>query len=266
MRITSWNFLHGEVLQPLPEGGDALQESLAALSSDLIALQEVDHFLERSGSQNQCENIARRISTEWWAFAPTIEGTPGESWRKLEKDNRTIVTSGSQRTSGSYGIGIISKIPVRKWLRYELGKSPVGMPLAVVGPKGKLRPLYVRDEPRVALAAVLENGWTLINTHLSFVPIINHLQLLRLSSWAKKIEREYSTQVILVGDFNLPWGIPSKITRWKRATKVPSYPSWSPKISFDYILVAKKNLPMTREIPVANLPVSDHRAVSIELQ
>ena len=124
--------------------------------------------------------------------------------------------------------------------------------------------MYIKDEPRIALAAVMENGWTVINTHLSFVPLVNIYQFLKLSRWAKKIEREHSTRVLLVGDFNLPWGIPSKITRWKRATRALSYPSWNPKISFDYIFAQQENLSQLQEIEIPALTISDHRPVSVE--
>ena len=124
----------------------------------------------------------------------------------------------------------------------------------------------MKDEPRVALAAVLENGWTVINVHLSFVPFVNISQLLKVSRWAKKIEREHSTKVILLGDFNLPWGIPEKLTRWKRATISKSYPSWKPSIDFDYILVDPTNISRVREVAISQLPISDHRPITITIE
>lgn len=268
MRLTSWNFLHGQVLDPASSGGAGgeLESSLNELASDLIALQEVDFHLPRSGTRNQSGDIAASIGAQWWAFAPTINGTPGEKWSHLTRDQADLVTNESSGvTTASYGISIISALPVKKWLRYDLGKSLIGMPLAIAGESGKLRLLYVRDEPRVALAAVLENGWTVINTHLSFVPLFNIYQLLRLSRWAKKIEKEFSTRVLLVGDFNLPWGLPTKVTRWMRATSALTYPSWKPKISFDYILTKEENFSSLKEVVVPLLPVSDHRPISVEI-
>jgi endonuclease/exonuclease/phosphatase family metal-dependent hydrolase len=275
MRITSWNFLHGQPLKPLvadPNGHEVAEQRYASavrtLESDLIALQEVDFNLERSGNQNQSSAIAKIMGADHWGFAPAISGTPGVKWRKLKADEQLVITnsnSGRVKKSGSYGIAIISKVPVKSWLRLELGRSRIGMPLLIGNEKGKLAMLYVKDEPRLAIAAVLENGWTVINTHLSFVPLVNVYQLFKLSRWAESIEREYATKVILLGDFNLPGGIPSKLTSWKRATQSLSYPSWASKISFDYILMRQENLAESTEVITPALDISDHRAISIDL-
>jgi len=278
MRITSWNFLHGQPLKPPVADPSRLERDEVAeqryagavqtLESDLIALQEVDFNLERSGIENQSSAVARIMGAAHWGFAPAISGTPGVKWRKLKSDEQLVFTNsniGQVKELGSYGIAIISKVPVKSWLRLELGRSVIGMPLLIGNEKGKLAMLYVKDEPRVAIAAVLENGWTVINTHLSFVPLVNIYQLFKLSRWATSIEREYSTKVILLGDFNLPGGIPSKLTSWKRATQSLSYPSWAPKISFDYILMRQEHLAQGEEVITPDLDISDHRAISIDL-
>lgn len=278
MRITSWNFLHGQPLKPPVADPNGLERDEVAeqryagavqtLESDLIALQEVDFNLERSGIENQSSAVAKIMGAAHWGFAPAISGTPGVKWRKLKSDEQLVMTDsniGQVKELGSYGIAIISKVPVKSWLRLELGRSVIGMPLLIGNEKGKLAMLYVKDEPRVAIAAVLENGWTVINTHLSFVPLVNIYQLFKLSRWATSIEREYSTKVILLGDFNLPGGIPSKLTSWKRATQSLSYPSWAPKISFDYILMRQEHLAESTEVITPDLDISDHRAISIDL-
>ena len=263
MRITSWNYLHGQLLDP-SAGDEALPSTLALLGSDVIALQEIDASQERSGRVNQSAEIAKVIGAKGWGFAPTLVGTPGFQWRKLRREE-VIVDENSGNTDPRYGISIVSKVPVTHWLRKELGRSVVGMPLAVAGENGKLRLIYVRDEPRVAMAAVLDNGWTVINVHLSFVPLFNVYQLIKVSRWAAKIEKEYSTRVILLGDFNLPWGIPTKVTRFQRATNSLSYPSWAPKVSFDYILAKSEIVEKLKEIKVPQIAISDHRPLSVEI-
>lgn len=258
MRITSWNFLHGQPLQP----GASSQQVLQSLGSDVIALQEIDYRLSRSGAGVQAEEVGQAISAATWGFAPTISGTPGEKWRKLQSDELIVITD-SKDQSSYYGLAIASKIPVKYWLRLELGRSLIGMPLAIANESGKLRLLYVKDEPRVAMAAILENGYAVVNLHLSFVPLVNLYQLMKVSRWCAKLEKLYGVKVILLGDFNLPWGIPSKLTSWKRATQALSYPSWSPKISFDYILA--RNIQDITEIQHPQQPISDHHPITIEL-
>ena len=263
MRITSWNILHGQPLAP-GESSDFAQVA-ASLGSDVLALQEVDMKLERSAGSNQAAEIAAALGTSTWGFAPSVHGTPGFDWKKPSESHLRVFTERDAPLHSHYGIAIVSTVPVKHWLRRELGKAWIGMPLLIANEKGKVAPFYVKDEPRVALAAVLDNGWTVINTHLSFVPFVNIFQLLKVSRWAKKIEKEYSTKVLLVGDFNLPWGIPVRITKWVRGTVALSYPSWKPAISFDYILAQSSESHLLKEVSHPQMTISDHRPISVDI-
>jgi endonuclease/exonuclease/phosphatase family metal-dependent hydrolase len=263
MRITSWNFLHGQSLNPAESAdyGDVAR----GLGSDLLALQELDMNMDRSGNANQIADIAEALADASWGFAPTLHGSPGFSWRPLRKSEERVISYREESGTQLYGVGIISKVPVKHWLRCELGKAWIGLPLLVANAKGKVAPFYVKDEPRVALAAVLENGWTVINTHLSFVPFVNIAQLFKVTRWAKLIERDYQTKVLLVGDFNLPWGLPVRITRWRRATNELTYPSWKPAISFDYILAQPSTIESLIEVVHGPVSISDHRPISVDI-
>lgn len=263
MRITSWNFLHGQRL--VPAQTPTITEVIDLFESDLLALQEIDMNLERSGTKNQPEELAAALGSAEWGFAPTVQGTPGVSWKKIAAENKKVFTSADQPLENHYGIAIASKLAVRTWLRHELGKAWIGLPLLIANEKGKVIPFYVKDEPRVALAAVLENGWTIINVHLSFVPFVNIYQLFKVTRWAKKLEKEFDTKTILVGDLNLPWGIPARITSWHRATNSLSYPSWKPAISFDYILMRGSEISFADEVKMPEVPFSDHRPLSVEI-
>lgn len=267
MRITSWNYLHGQVIDPAASGSEEspLERCLNEMSSEVIALQEIDLKLARSGNINQAAEIASLLGNSAWGFAPTIKGTPGFSWRKLKPEERRVITDESGIDGDLYGLAIVSALPVKKWLRLELGKAWIGLPLLVANEKGKVAPFYVKDEPRVALAAVLENGWTVINLHLSFVPLVNIYQLFKVSRWAAQLEQEYGGKFVIAGDFNLPWGIPSRITRWARATMANSYPSWKPSISFDYIVMKSEDCAHAKEVTLSQLPISDHRPVIVDI-
>jgi endonuclease/exonuclease/phosphatase family metal-dependent hydrolase len=50
---------------------------------------------------------------------------------------------------------------------------------------------------------ILENGWLIINTHLSFVPFFNYRQLKQIKRWANKLGVA-PEKVLLMGDFNIP--------------------------------------------------------------
>lgn len=263
MRLTSWNLLHGQSLNP--DEKSSFTDAAKSLGSDLLALQEIDMNLPRSGSINQSAEIAAAMAACDWGFAPTVHGTPGFSWRSLKGDELRVISSAEESSKDLYGVAIVSKVPVKQWLRLELGRSLIGMPLLIANEKGKVAPFYVKDEPRVALAAVLENGWTVINIHLSFVPFVNIYQLFKVTHWAKKLEKEHSTKIALVGDFNLPWGIPSRLTKWVRATEQLSYPSWGAKISFDYILLRGGEKVISNEFDHESQTISDHRPLSVDI-
>ena len=135
------------------------------------------------------------------------------------------------------------------------------------GKNGKqtVRPIYVADEPRVALAATLENGWTVINTHLSFVPFVNYRQLGKIKRWAKHLTEEYGTQVLIIGDMNLPKGLPAVASRWNSLVTQNSYPSWGAKVQFDYILSNTLKPEQFEALPTVVTGMSDHLPLRIRI-
>ena len=263
MKVTSWNLLHGMTIPP--KSGDdfaGLGAAAADLGSDVIAIQEVDHGLARSNNAFQTRDIAIAMGAKNWAFAPSIIGSPEGKWEKASNDIATNIESTSAIDSGSYGIGIVSKISVIKWHRLNLGRSIVGMPLLIPDTEtGKAKAIYIKDEPRLALAAELENGWTVINTHLSFVPGVNVFQLAKLKKWADS----FGEKVLLMGDFNLPGGIPAIGSNWQSLHVQNTYPSWKPKIQFDYILSKGVALKDVIQVPTTKSAISDHLPLTIEV-
>ena len=248
-----------------------LASAVQTLGSDVYGFQEVDHFLPRSASRPQIRDIAESVNAQYWAMGPSVFGTPGESWRKKhdhEPEIITQITSHADLMHECYGIGIVSKIPVMSWHRLNLGNSPIGLPLVVPGDetgKGKPRFIYVKDEPRLALAAVLENGWTVINTHLSFVPILNLIQLKRVKKWALDLAQKTGNRAVIMGDLNLPKNLPIAFSSWKSLVTANTYPSWGAKIQFDYILA--RDLPQVgyQGVPISSTGISDHLPLSVEI-
>jgi endonuclease/exonuclease/phosphatase family metal-dependent hydrolase len=249
----------------------ALHQAIAALATDVIAVQEIDFNLARSGGVNQIAEVASAMGAKDWAFTPSIIGTPGEEWRKLKgSDAKLINNNSSEVLAGSYGIGIASKIGVLKWHRLELGNSPIGMPLVVpteseTSSRPKIRGIYVHDEPRVAIAATLENGFTIVNTHLSFVPGVNLAQLRKLKRWTLQIAKETNTKALLLGDLNLPKNLPVALSKWRSLVTQNTYPSWGAKVQFDYLLSSE--ITPNEYQPLKFLPtgMSDHLPIGIEI-
>ena len=249
----------------------ALHRGIAALATDVIAVQEIDFKLRRSGEVNQVAEVANAMGATDWVFAPSIVGTPGEKWRKLnDSDAKFIHNKSSEVLAGSYGIGIASKIKVVKWHRLELGNSPIGMPLVVpteseTSSRPKIRAIYVHDEPRLAIAATLDNGFTIFNTHLSFVPGVNFAQLKKLKKWALEIGKETNTKALLMGDLNLPKNLPIALSKWSSLVTQNTYPSWGAKVQFDYILSDQLRPDEYQPLSFSPSGVSDHLPIGIEI-
>ena len=248
MRVVTWNILSGQPTQP----DSNLYTAINSLMADVIAIHEVDHLQNRSNEIKTVEEIADKCNFASWAFAPALIGTPGSKWKPANHLHSHLQKI---ELNTSYGIALLSKIPVISWEYLNLKGSPVGLPLIVMSPKGA-RLMYVADEPRVALAAILENGITVITSHLSFVPGVNTWQLHKIKNWAKNLPGKK----IFLGDFNALWFGKAGL---KSLNRSKSYPAWKPKAKFDYIL--SNDLTAT-EISLLYTGISDHLPIGVEIK
>jgi endonuclease/exonuclease/phosphatase family metal-dependent hydrolase len=274
MRVISWNLLHGQKIPPTSsqdwqaEIVSAAKKVADELQPNFIALQEVDYFQSRSDLTNQTKLVAQSMQLKYWAYLPTLIGTPGEKWRSVKDLKNSIITESSldKNPKASYGIALATNWPIKKLYVKKLGRSIVGMPLLIPKDNGKgVRFIYVKDEPRVALIAELENGYTIATTHLSFVPGVNVFQLNKLSSYLKKLPGF----ALLTGDLNLPANLPSKLSGFKSLISQATYPSWKPKIQFDYIMLRKseiKSISSIKSIKSTATGISDHTPIGVEIQ
>ena len=274
MRVISWNLLHGQKIPPTnsqdwqAEIVSAAKKVADELQPNFIALQEVDYFQSRSDLTNQTKLVAQSMQLKYWAYLPTLIGTPGEKWRSVKDLKNSIITESSidKNPKASYGIALATNWPIKKLYVKKLGRSIVGMPLLIPKDNGKgVRFIYVKDEPRVALIAELENGYTIATTHLSFVPGVNVFQLNKLSSYLKNLPGF----ALLTGDLNLPANLPSKLSGFKSLISQATYPSWKPKIQFDYIMLRKselKSISSIKPIKSTATGISDHTPIGVEIQ
>ena len=274
MRVISWNLLHGQKIPPTSsqdwqaEIVSAAKKVADDLQPNFIALQEVDYFQSRSDLTNQTKLVAQSMQLKYWAYLPTLIGTPGEKWRSVKDLKNSIITESSldKDPKASYGIALATNWPIKKLYVKKLGRSIVGMPLLIPKDNGKgVRFIYVKDEPRVALIAELENGYTIATTHLSFVPGVNVFQLNKLSSYLRKLPG----LALLTGDLNLPANLPSKLSGFKSLISQATYPSWKPKIQFDYIMLRKseiKSVSSIKPIKSTATGISDHTPIGVEIQ
>lgn len=184
----------------------ALQaEAIRQTKADFVGLQEVDNGCKRSGNVNQPAELGRMTGMHH-AFAPHFEFQ-----------------------GGTYGIALLSRYPLSNICDHRI-------------------PLINKDgttETRALLSAeaTLENGTTvtIATVHLGLTEETRHLQI------AKILEtfQDYSTPVILTGDFNAEPGTPELLRLEKKFTNlVPpgalTFPSGNPTKTIDYIMVRSR--------------------------
>ncbi|MBA2767757.1 MAG: endonuclease/exonuclease/phosphatase family protein [Sporichthyaceae bacterium] len=256
MRLATFNLLHGRSVADGQVRQLDLVGAAADLDADVVGLQEVDRGQDRSGGADQTAVAAAALGAAHWRFVPTLEGVPGGAWTASGVDD------GSTVIGPAYGIGLVSRWPVRSWHVRRFGPAPVAMPLLVPGSKGLTR---VDDEPRVAVGAVLDTPsgrLTVVTTHLSFVPGWNVAQLRAIAGWARTLPGPR----VLLGDFNLPGAVPRLATRWTQAVRIATYPSWRPRVQFDHVLLDGVSLTAVAGGRSIRTAISDHCALVVDLQ
>ncbi len=255
MRLATFNILHGRSLSDGKVHAGRFAEAVAALDADVLGLQEVDRAQLRSGLIDLTAVAAGALGAATHRFAAAVVGTPGETWSPWHAE------AGDDQPQ--YGIGLVSRWPVRQWQVTSLAAAPVRAPVYV--PKAGM--LLLKDEPRVLLAAVLDTPdgpLTVANTHLSFVPGWNIRQL----RTAVRALRRLPAPRILLGDLNLPAGPARLISGWRPLARLPTYPSPGPRAQLDHVLLDPSGGDRLGTVERAETPsvaVSDHRPLVVQL-
>lgn len=258
VRLATFNLLHGRSLTDGLVDPDRLATAVAALDADVLALQEVDRDQSRSGNHDLTAIAAGALGAPEHRFAAAVVGTPGERFRPLTHDD-------DGHGEPLYGVGLVSRYPVRSWQVTRLRPAPVRSPIYVPGPGGGL--VLLHDEPRVVLAAVLDTPHgpvTVAATHLSFVPGWNILQLRRVVHALRTLPAPR----LLLGDLNLPAGAARALSGWPPLGRRPTYPAGQPRVQLDHILADRQGLDRLPPVTAVDTPlsvISDHRPLVVDL-
>ena len=255
LRLASFNVLHGRSLADGRVSTERLVDACASLGADVLALQEIDRNQSRSGGVDQTAAVAEAMGAVDWRFEPALIGEPGATWRAAEEGEDPA------SAEAGYGVGLVSTLPVRAWHVVRLRAAKVRAPVAVPGGRGRF--ILLPDEPRVALAAEVETpGGPLVvgTTHLSFVPGWNLAQLRKVTGALAAI----GLPCVLLGDLNFPGGLPAAVTGWRALARVKTFPGASPSMQIDHAL-GHGLLPVVAAASARELPLSDHRALIVEL-
>jgi endonuclease/exonuclease/phosphatase family metal-dependent hydrolase len=254
VRIATFNLLSGRSLSDGRADAGVLAEAVRALDADVLALQEVDRHQPRSGGADQAGVAAAAMGALEHRFLPLVHGTPGRpGWRSAAGQ---VVADGD----AAYGIALASRLPVRSWHVLHLGRARGRYPIMV--PSSPPQVIWIHDEPRAALVAVLERPRiTVVATHLSFVPGVNVAQLRRLRRALTQLPGPH----VVVGDLNLPGRLPARVTGWRPLVTGPTFPSPAPRLQIDHVLTDDLSAGTERDARIVHLPLSDHRAVTVDL-
>jgi endonuclease/exonuclease/phosphatase family metal-dependent hydrolase len=231
---------------------------VTGLDVDVLAVQEADAGQPRSHGVDQVAEVARALDADWRMVA-TVAGTPDpfRGWRPLEPALRG---PGDAATGPVYGLGLVSRRPVRRWHVLGLGTGRARLPLRAPDPRtGRIRTWWFPDEPRAAVAAELE-GATVISTHLSFAPQTSLRQLLRLRRWAAALPGP----VVVAGDLNLPGGVPARVLRGRDLLRTPTFPGHAPRVQLDHLVALGD--PRSDGAAAVRLDVGDHLALLATLR
>lgn len=256
MRLASFNVLHGRSLEDGQVDGERLRAAVVSLGVDVLGLQEVDRDQARSGLLDLTALAADGlgVGADQWRFASAIRGTPGAVWTDAADDDPP--------GEAAYGVSLLSRWPVLAWRTLRLRRAPVRSPVLIPGSKSTV--VWLADEPRVGLAAVVESPvgpMTVVTTHLSFVPGWNGVQLRWLTAGLADLPHPQ----VLLGDLNMPGRLPSVLTGWRAlAARTPTYPAWQPRVQLDHVL-ARGALPEVVGVETPRLALSDHRPLVVEL-
>ena len=237
LRVATWNIAGARREGTGEVDLDGVVTGVQALGADLLAVQEVDRELARSGRADQPAVIAEALGAGWfWSYAPALVG---DDFRPLD---------GSDPGGPAYGNLLVSRLPLAavEHLRFP----PAG-----------------GGEQRTALLGTIQVGsrsLTVAGTHLSNKQghSVCQLRELQAAAAARAAPR------LLLGDLNMPSTVLLLASRrgWPETGRGRTFPNSSPTQQLDHVL---RNDPAgvvrPRGARVTAAPVSDHRALVVEL-
>jgi endonuclease/exonuclease/phosphatase family metal-dependent hydrolase len=252
VRLATFNILHGRSLADDRVDVDRFATAVKDLDADVLALQEVDRDQPRSHLADLTAVAGEAMGAVDSHFAAAIAGTPGATW--------TAATGAEQPGTATYGIALLSRFPVHSWQVVRLPAIPFTFPMWLPGPR---KVIVVNEEPRAALVGVVgtpRGDLTVVNTHLSFVPGWNRVQLRRL----RRDLATFPGPLVLMGDLNMTPPTPARVTGWRPLAGGLTFPVQSPDRQLDHVLLRGELGPVTGTSARA-LPLSDHRALVVDV-
>ncbi len=257
MRIATFNILHGRSPGDDHVDVDRFGSAVRELDADLLGLQEVDRNQPRSRHADLTAAAAEAMGAVEHRFVAALAGTPGSTW--------FAATGEEQPDAAAYGVAFLSRFPVLGWQVVRLPPVPVRVPMRF---RGRWQPEWVRDEPRVAVLADVDSPvgrLTVVTTHLSFLRWWNVRQLRLLMRAARGWAALDRSRLVLLGDLNMGPTRAGSITGLRALAEGATFPVDAPVEQIDHILTDDLAWVAERDA-VLRLPVSDHRALAVDVR
>lgn len=256
MRLATWNIRWGRRIDTDPRAAvisDAaclreIGEAVADLRIDVLALQEVDQKLARSGRTRQVDAIAQAMGAapgQYRFTAHNLGSATGLRMRPLRSDAHGLP---------AFGIGLCATVPVRSW---HILTFPLRLPDISLwsGPEPWYRRVSVFDLTR-SLSAAVVNPAAPVTVACFHAPVPTHAGREQLATAAAALGTLPGPRIIM-GDFNAdPAGAAAGIG-WHSLADGLTYPAPQPRIQLDGV-ICDRPLAVTASA-VETLPFSDHR-------
>ncbi|MHB8872055.1 MAG: endonuclease/exonuclease/phosphatase family protein [Myxococcaceae bacterium] len=221
LRVASYNLKSG-----MHTSLDEVAQVIAELSPDVIALQEVDRFVQRSGGVDQAQVIAEKLGYQ------------------------EIYAAAMDRGTGSYGIALLTKLPVESVARVDLQATGT-------------------YEPRVAIDARMCVGpqtLRVVTTHADVLAAAANVLTV-----AARIAPAVGRGMIFMGDFNEgPGGVGPRKLRGQGmldliGQRAEGITFWPNKSRLDYLFVDSPLSERVLDVAITQNKASDHYPVYVDL-
>lgn len=269
LRLATFNTLHGAALDGTVDV-ERFARAVASLDADVLALQEVERDSPRSHRADLVAVAAEALGAQHHHLSPTLRGVSG-AWAPAGRPGR-----GARRVAGvaSFGIGLVSRFPVDRWLRLELDRMPWRSRVRrrdASSTTGLARLLPVRvvpDEPRAALAAAVRTPWgtlTVGTTHTTSRPEFTADQFRSFVRACDGLPRP----LVVLGDLNLRAPEPVEISGWTPLAEGLTHPADRPVRQIDHVLAdtgpGGRGLRPVGPAVAVDTGLSDHRALVVDV-
>lgn len=276
MRIISANLEHGAPAEGQTLPGNCWQKLarlFAAFRPDAICLQEVDYYQLRSGFQDQPRALTTSLNKETgqvWQhrFLSFFTGQlalgirlPVVLPRENLSDTRHPLRA-DRPLFGGYGVAVLTPHPVRRWVSAKLGAAAPRINISGWDPRAWK---FYGGQTRSLLGAEIvtpQGRFLLGSTHLELGTATAKRQLIR--SWQGLASLAGKATPLLVGDMNLSREDAHQVYPYLTLASALTFPASEPRFQIDQLFAPPTC--QVKAVDTIEMPISDHRALFVELQ